>query len=285
MNFEKRDCPVCGGTDFKNIGFVREFGKEGPIVSKCKACGMVFQSKTMTDLDNKLFYDQNRQKKFVDSILQESYESKIFTEAKRRIYACSSYIFNKSVLDVGCGYASFVENAESYTKKICGIDVSSERISKAKEQNSSLNIQNIEISDLKEKFDAVTAFHVLEHIKQPIHFLYSVRKRLGKKGNLIIEVPNINDLLVKWPPYKKFYFQAAHCNYFSSSSLSRLLGLAGFKVIKDILVQRYSLDNHLYWLMKRKPGRFAFSKSDFYDRIVKSLGMNDTIFFICEKEK
>ena len=86
------------------------------------------------------------------------------------------------------------------------------------------------------RFDIVTLFNVLEHLRRPADTLKNIRKFLLKpRGLLVIDVPNeFNDFqmvanaeygLNEWwlcPPN--------HINYFSATSLSQTLEVCGYDV-------------------------------------------------------
>ena len=39
-------------------------------------------------------------------------------------------------------------------------------------------------------------FHVLEHMDDPVGFLRKVKEKFSRDGTLILEVPNVDDILV-----------------------------------------------------------------------------------------
>ena len=53
------------------------------------------------------------------------------------------------------------------------------------------NAQEEEVpSELTEKYDLITMFHLLEHLVMPIDLLKKVRKMLKQEGVLFFELPN-----------------------------------------------------------------------------------------------
>jgi len=60
------------------------------------------------------------------------------------------------------------------------------------------------------KFDVITLFHVLEHIKNPVKTLADLRTYLKADGTLIVEIPNADDFLLQINKnYKDFFWQRA----------------------------------------------------------------------------
>lgn len=285
MELKNRSCPVCGSGISTSANFsVREFQTSpAPRVVKCY-CGMVYLNPLMTDAEYKKFYDNDEQRKFAASVTGETqvqYQSKVSKDDFRRVKMLNEYIFpNTRLLDIGSGLSGFVGLIDGAV----GIDVSESRVRGAQAQN--LNVKLCDIFDWNEEVDMVTLFHVLEHITEPHEFLRKVHSILATGGRLVIEVPNIDDALVGLDLYKAFYFQNAHCSYFNPQTLRGLLNRTGFVVSKEIRLQRYSIDNHLHWLLKSKPGKFAHISflNEVYAWFLKVLKKHDTIFLVCNKE-
>lgn len=140
------------------------------------------------------------------------------------------------ILDLGCGYGSFLYFVKSLGyQSATGIDISSEEISLCKKLFKSYKFYQKDIFDYikatGEKFDVIYLSHVLEHIekKQLFHFLKSVKKILSNKGFFIIVAPNsaayFNSLAAR-------YGDLTHETGFTDKSLSQALMLSGFKNIE-----------------------------------------------------
>ena len=71
----------------------------------------------------------------------------------------------------------------------------------------------------------ITAFHVIEHLKDPKEILKKIKRFLKKNGLLIIEVPNSEDVLLtkyKNKSFQSFTYWSQHLYYFNASTLTRL---------------------------------------------------------------
>lgn len=163
------------------------------------------------------------------------------------------------VLDLGCGFGSFLYFLESngYTN-VTGVDISSEEIALCKKLFKPYTFVQADIHDYlrttKEKFDVIYLSHVLEHIKKEdlFNFLKGIKKILSDDGSFIIVVPN-----------SATYFNAAANRYgdithelgFSILSLKQLLMLAGFK---SITVKNFYGVGNFSLNILRKIARFGF---------------------------
>jgi 2-polyprenyl-3-methyl-5-hydroxy-6-metoxy-1,4-benzoquinol methylase len=161
------------------------------------------------------------------------------------------------LLEVGSGSGALLASVRPYVQEVMGIEpdlASRDWI----EHRLALPIADQLPQSLSEDaaYDLVVSFHVLEHVAEPVAWLIKLKKLLRRGGCLVIEVPNIDDVLVKTykvPAYLKFYYQKAHLYYFSKRTLT--LALQKGDLTATILgVQRYDLSNHLRWMLTGQPG-------------------------------
>lgn len=283
MELRKRNCPMCGGRPEDSVTkYTREFPDNGPQVVRCYECHLTYLSPVMTDKEYEKFYNRDAQKTFAQSIVNEDYDLKISHSDQRRVNLVKKNIKpNSRILDIGTGNSNFVGLVDN----AIGIDISVPRVEAAKKRG--LNVRHCNIFDWNETVDVVTMFHVLEHITEPTRFIMKVMKILSNNGILIVEVPNLNDLLVRLNKYSNFYYQNAHCTYFTPRTLRSFLTSCGFNILDEIRLQRYSLDNHLHWLFMGKPGKINSIKfcNNIYSRALKIIRKHDTIFMVCRKEQ
>ncbi|MBD8488891.1 class I SAM-dependent methyltransferase [Echinicola sp. CAU 1574] len=94
------------------------------------------------------------------------------------------------LLDFGSGTGHLLNQAKTNGWDCCGLEPSKEAAKIAKD-NFDLNVcSEIKELDKEKKFDAITLFHVLEHVhdlKGTMEFLLS---KLKKRGTLFLAVPN-----------------------------------------------------------------------------------------------
>jgi len=118
---------------------------------------------------------------------------------------------------------------------------------------------------------------------------------LAPGGILVIETPNSNDVLLskyKSAAFSEFTYWSHHPMLHSNSSLENLLTRNGFEILVNSGVQRYSLNNHLYWLSMGKPGghktwaNFASTEiEEKYADLLSKFGLSDTIWLVAQKPK
>jgi SAM-dependent methyltransferase len=106
-------------------------------------------------------------------------------------------------------------------------------------------------------FDLLLAYYVVEHLRDPVAELSQWRELLKPGGRVAIEVPNVDDALVRYwqvEAFDRLYWQKAHYFNYSHQTLTMVLRMAGFEDVQTIPVQRYDISNHVHWLWTGKPG-------------------------------
>ena len=76
------------------------------------------------------------------------------------------------------------------------------------------------------RFDLILSYYVVEHLRDPVGELTAWRELLNSGGHLAIEVPNVDDALVKYwqvEAFDRFYWQAAHYFNYSHETMEMVL--------------------------------------------------------------
>ena len=140
-----------------------------------------------------------------------------------------------NLLDIGCATGSFVCAAHQAGWRATGVDASKWAIARARERCPDATFVN----DLLENeafedssFAAVTLWDVLEHVRSPAETLELVRKWLAPGGLLFLNVPSSDSLTARLMGRHWVLLLREHLWYFSRTSIHRLLGQAGFELIR-----------------------------------------------------
>ena len=278
-------CYLCGNTVCSMVHDCIRYNLS-PRPFRCDQCGFIFLHPRMTPEAEKEFYEWTF--RFNYDLWEES-----LPEAKKRAERFRDLYSKKSrVLEIGCGSGFFLFEVNNYVKSVTGIELTKEYVKNANDKGLSVKESLDEIPD--NSYDLIFMFHVLEHINDPIIFLKDVKKKLSQTGKLIIEVPNVDDVLVsvyKIKNHLDFYWEIAHNYYFSKTTLEKVLDKAGYRY-EIFPLQRYDLSNHMHWMQFGKPGGqgyfnsvFTQSLLDEYEKCLKEKFLCDTIYAIAQKTR
>jgi SAM-dependent methyltransferase len=117
---------------------------------------------------------------------------------ERRRFA-SAYLDREapgSLLDVGCGSGEFAASMKRRGWTVRGTEFDASAAASARR----LHGVTVDIGDLREihyhdrSFDAITARHVIEHVREPLEFLMECWRLLKPGGKLIFTTPNAGSL-------------------------------------------------------------------------------------------
>jgi 2-polyprenyl-3-methyl-5-hydroxy-6-metoxy-1,4-benzoquinol methylase len=208
--------------------------------------------------EHRQFHGDDRQTKNIGRRIEaeELDRRKGWDTARRVKFVAEQVPPQASILDVGSGYGTILGRLAELGYRVRGIELSEERCQISRQLNDVPIMQSdlYALPDEIGRFDAVTLFHVLEHLHEPVRALQALRSRLHPRGCVLIEVPNCEDLLLDASPaYRNFYWQRAHVMYLTTVTLEAVLKKAGFGCVEVHGVQRYGIENLMAWLLHAKP--------------------------------
>lgn len=138
----------------------------------------------------KYFYEKFSKNLIRDKIYPNPRHQKIISYLKN---VFQKYNFNNA-LEIGCGIGIISEFISKNVPEVTGIDISEENIKFAKATVKKVEFHCSDFLEfpVKEKYDLITLFDVLEHIPKEIH--PDVFKRINKISNLntiiILTIPD-----------------------------------------------------------------------------------------------
>lgn len=259
-------------------------------VHRCGQCGLVFLWPRPSSAKLAGYYTQDYRGEYSDLPADQQYCLDL-DEARLRTKRLLPLITEKArLLEIGCGSGAFLDSVRPYCGEVAGVEPHEEyRQATVARSNMPVVASIDELLLGSKRFNMVAMFHVLEHIADPVSFLGKVVKVMERDSKLLIEVPNVDDVLVsvyKVPDYLHFYYQKAHLYYFSRPTLTRTLEQAGFKATIDG-IQRYDLSNHIRWMLTGQPGgqgyyldMFSPSVNTAYADALIRAGRSDTLWAV-----
>jgi len=282
-------CYLCGNTTCSRIHDAIRYNLS-PRPFRCDQCGFVFLHPRMSPEEEKEFYEKIYRFHYETENARDLWKESL-PEAKKRVLRFKElYTKDTRLLEIGCASGFFLSEVRKNVKTATGVELTKEYVKYAVGRGLDVRESLDEITD--NSCDLIFMFHVLEHIENPVKYLKKVKKKLSGSGNLIIEVPNVEDILVstyKIKPHLDFYWEIAHTYYFSKTTLGKVLEDAGYQY-EIFPLQRYDLSNHMYWMITGKPGGqgnfnavFSHSLLEEYEKNLKERFLCDTIYAIAKK--
>lgn len=154
----------------------------------------------------------------------------------------------RKLLEIGCSYGFFLAHARKQGWDVTGIELDREAAAFGRNELL-LNIHagTLDDNQLSPPYDVIAAFHVIEHIVDPLRFLRQCKSLLSEDGILLLKTPNVGSWIAKktgehWSWQQT---QLAHVHLFTPEALHLAATKSGFR-IETIWTQRGDADNNLF---------------------------------------
>ncbi|MFM1962808.1 MAG: hypothetical protein RLZZ172_1653 [Bacteroidota bacterium] len=236
------NCPICNSPETEVKLEVIDHSVTGELfsLSFCKSCNFLFTTQPPSKENIGRYYKSENYISHTDSskgLFNRVYQiiRKYTLSSKRSIITRFLEERQSSkLLDYGCGTGAFLKEMQSDGWKVSGIEPDDH----AREKASSLINQEVycpvKIHDFeKNSFEVITLWHVLEHVHDLHETLAQLHNILTQSGLIIIAVPNhlsgdASHYNSSWAAYDV----PRHLYHFNPTSLQKLLGLHGLKIVK-----------------------------------------------------
>ena len=240
--FETVPCYYCQATEWEVFLTAQDdlTGKPGTFTFiTCTRCGLHYQNPRLGIEHVKAFYDQEyiaHRKKTSWGPLTVFFNWVMDRHDRQKEKLVLRYValdHESEVLDVGCAVGTFLQKIRTrYGARAVGVDF--------KDLRGSPSLDGIEFHcglfyeqplD-RERFDAITMWHFLEHDYDPVRTLQTARDLLKPSGCLVIEVPRLDSLTFRlygnrWPGLQA----PQHTVLYDREMLLRMVRKAGLEVV------------------------------------------------------
>ena len=234
------NCPVCGSEDFHKVFTVKDYTVSAGyfVIEECTHCSLRFtqdvpdeQSIGQYYLSEDYISHSNTAKGLINRVYH--FVRKRTLAHKRKLIQKATGLSKGCILDLGCGTGSFVSEMKLSGWDVTGLEPDPGARKLAKEMYE-LDIAGAdEFYRLPaEGFDAITLWHVLEHVHDPEKYIRQLKKILKEKGRIFIAVPNYTSLDAAI--YKEAwaaYDVPRHLYHFSPRSMDLLMKKHDLKIL------------------------------------------------------
>lgn len=244
------NCPLC---DAKNTGFVFQV-KDDSIsqtsfgVMQCESCACRFTENPPNQNEIGQYYESevyishsDTQKGLINRLYHLVRKRSLIRKRKlvelhtkeNVIQEVSKASPQSTILDIGCGTGAFLNEMQKNGWQTIGLepDEKARKIANEKYQVVAAHPEKL-FTLTSDAVDAVSMWHVLEHVHEVHRYLAKIRELLKENGILIIAVPNYTSFDAtyyqeKWAAYDV----PRHLYHFSPQSMQRLLQEHGFEIL------------------------------------------------------
>jgi len=237
-------CPICEQWNVDEY-LVRNFRNKKIILKKCRNDALVINSCWEEEGSKEHSYQR-----YVTAF--GGYK-KLYNYAQRRVALVRRFLNLKKtkLLDVGCSYGVVISQFEKQGCSVSGLDLNEDAINYARKESNLDGVKYGALKDMhffKASFDAVTLWHVLEHIPDINSFLAQTGEILKSEGRLFIAVPNIHSIMAKLCKDKWGWIFPWHIWYFSLGTLEDILKKNGFTI--EFITSDMGDSNNIFYLFE-----------------------------------
>lgn len=234
------NCPVCGSGDIKNVLLAKDYtcSNENFVIAECTACTLRFTQDVPEAASIGQYYKSKNYISHTNTsrgLINRLYQSvrKRTLKNKRRLIEKQTGINKGCVLDVGSGTGAFVNEMKKSGWQVTGLEPDADARSVCKQ------VYDIELTSIEQlfelapsSFDAITMWHVLEHVHDLHGYLAQLKSLLKQNGKLFIAVPNYTSMdAVIYKEHWAAYDVPRHLYHFSPASMLLLMEKYGLKVL------------------------------------------------------
>lgn len=232
-------CPVCKNIQLQNNIVAKDYtvSNENFAIVKCITCTHMFTQNVATQNEIGKYYASENYISHSDT--QKGIVNKLYHSIRKKTLLEKLHLLQKetglqtgNVLDIGCGTGAFLNTMQTAGWNVDGLEPDATARSKA-EALYKITPQSSEKIYEKEAYtyDAITMWHVLEHVHELQAYIAQLKKMIRTKGKIFIAVPNYTSYDAKhYKEYWAAYDVPRHLYHFSPKSMGTLLAAHGLKI-------------------------------------------------------
>src|SRR6202049_2802994 len=243
---------------------------------RCSSCSLVWLDNAPRPEDMWQHYGQDYDRK-----IAAAGESSPGRWRDRR-ETLSLYKQGGAILDLGCSSGSFLETLKGGNWDLYGVEMSTESASRALARcGAKVFVGDILDAPVKPaSFDAITCFHVFEHLYHPKEVLTKVSEWLKPGGIFYALMPNIDSAGMR--AFKSYWYALElprHLYHFSPKSLSRLAASVGLEEVsltaqREVFIEysaHYMVDELLKKIGITRPPLSKYKDASFPRKVVRKM--------------
>ena len=238
MRIHRTACPACGSTAIAEVLVAEDYtvSHERFGVWECRECTLRFTQDAPDAGAIGPYYaseeyvsHSNTSKGLINGLYQRV--RAITLAQKRELLRGVTGMATGSLLDVGCGTGEFAHTMQTAGWSVRALEPDEGARAFAKTRYGLTVDPPEHLRELGGTFDAVTLWHVLEHVHDLHDYLDRLHALIGDGGTLVIAVPNYTSPDARhYGAYWAAYDVPRHLYHFSPAAMEALLGGHGLRV-------------------------------------------------------
>jgi len=233
-------CPACEATSIHIVLTARDYtvSHNEFEIWECGVCTLRFTQHAPDAVSIKAYYQSenyishtNTNKGLVNR-LYHFVRKQTLAGKRKLVTAATDKSAGKTLLDIGAGTGAFVQHMHLHGWQATGLepDETARQRAVAVHQVKLLPIEQLNIIE-ENSFDAITLWHVLEHVHALHNCLQQLKKIIKPGGSIFIAVPNYTSYDAGiYKSYWAAYDVPRHLYHFSPVSMKQLLEKNGLKL-------------------------------------------------------
>jgi len=234
------NCPVCDSTEFKHRISCKDFTVSHNTfnIVECKHCSFRFTNPRPTDDNLPDFYKSINYISHSDTrkgLVSQLYHLVRKYTLNQKLKLLKANVAVGNLLDYGCGTGMFLKqaNAKGWNSFGTEPDDGARDLANKNKKLAFGNKQELNAFDPHITFNAITLWHVLEHVTDLPETLDFFKQKLKRNGILIIAVPNYNSYDAKhYNAHWAAYDLPRHLYHFEAKTICQLMAKYGFVMHK-----------------------------------------------------
>ncbi len=230
------NCPICNSTEFDHIITCKDYTvtQNSFNIVGCKQCSFRFTNPRPTNDNLPDFYKSINYISHSDT--KKGFVSQVYHLVRKytlnqKLKLLKANVAVGNLLDYGCGTGTFLKqaNAKGWNSFGAEPDEGARELSNSNKKLAFENKHELNAFDPLITFNAITLWHVLEHVTDLPETLEFFNQKLNPNGVLIIAVPNYNSYDAKhYKAHWAAYDLPRHLYHFEPKTISQLLAKYGF---------------------------------------------------------
>jgi SAM-dependent methyltransferase len=242
LTITRTDCPCCGSQSISKALVCKDYTVSNELfeVWQCAECAMRFTQYVPTQDAIGPYYQSDAYISHSDT--GKGLVNKLYKIARNYTLNWKLSLVKRhtglilktgTLLDIGAGTGAFLSKVGNFANwSVTGLEPDA-GARKVCNENYNLRLEPSEkLFELpSEKFDAVTMWHVMEHVHQLHEYMEQIKRVLKKDGVAFIALPNYTskDATI-YAEYWAAYDVPRHLYHFSPTAVRKLAAIHGLKV-------------------------------------------------------